>query len=206
MDLQILPWRRVVDRADALPLALDIAGMPRRVSGDTGIGRGLMAALDLLEARPSCAARRIVNVSGDGRESYGPQQGPWVSLAVARDRAIRMGVTVNGLAITIEAPDPAKWYRDWVITGPGGVRRDGGIVRGVRRGDHPQAGAGTLPVCRGGNGDSTECRSITTAVRSGLQPNGLPSFPAVEGTATCRTPEVSPGRSVRLGVGLRTRT
>ncbi len=119
MDLQILPWRRVVDRADALPLALDIAGMSRRVSGDTGIGRGLMAALDLLEARPSCAARRIVNVSGDGRESYGPRQRPWVSLAVARDRAIRMGVTVNGLAITIEAPDPAKWYRDWVITGPG---------------------------------------------------------------------------------------
>jgi hypothetical protein len=120
MDLQILPWRRVVDRADALPLALDIAGTPRRVSGDTGIGRGLMAALDLLEARPSCAARRIVNVSGGGRESYGPRQRPRVSLAVARDRAIRMGVTVNGLAITVEAPDLAEWYRDWVITGPGG--------------------------------------------------------------------------------------
>lgn len=30
-----------------------------------------------------------------------------------------MDVTVNGLVITIEAPDPANWYRDWVITGPG---------------------------------------------------------------------------------------
>jgi len=34
-------------------------------------------------------------------------------------RAAEMGVTINGLAITLEGADLAGWYRAHVITGPG---------------------------------------------------------------------------------------
>lgn len=118
MAPQILPWRRVASEADAAGLAADIAGMPRRVTGDTGIGSGLWTALDLLEAGASCATRQIINVSGDGKESHGPRLRHHVPLGVARDRAEAMGVTINGLAITVEGTDLEGWYRDRVIAGP----------------------------------------------------------------------------------------
>jgi Protein of unknown function (DUF1194) len=103
---------------DAAEVAARIATLPRKVTGDTGIGGGLWTALDLLENDKACAARRIINVSGDGKESFGPRSRHHVALALARDRATEMGVTINGLAITVEGVDLDAWYRDRVITGP----------------------------------------------------------------------------------------
>jgi hypothetical protein len=116
MAPQVMPWHRIGAAEDAVRLAADLARMPRRVTGDTGIGSGLWMALDLLAE--GCAVRRIVNVSGDGRESHGAGRSQRVSLAAARERAAAMGVTINGLAITVDAPDLDGWYRDRVITGP----------------------------------------------------------------------------------------
>ena len=118
MAPQVLPWRRVASDADAAGLAADIAGLPRRVTGDTGIGSGLWTALDLLETGGACAVRQIINVSGDGKESHGPRLRHHVPLAVARERAAQMGVTINGLAITVDGADLAEWYSARVITGP----------------------------------------------------------------------------------------
>jgi Protein of unknown function (DUF1194) len=118
MAPQVLPWRRIDAPADAVGVAADIARMPRRVTGDTGIGSGIWTALDLLQAGASCAARRVINVSGDGKESHGPRPRRHVPLAAARTRAAAMEVTINGLAITVGAADLEGWYRDWVITGP----------------------------------------------------------------------------------------
>jgi hypothetical protein len=115
---QVLPWRRLETAADAVGLARVIAALPRRVIGDTGIGRGLWTALDLFDAGQDCAARRIINVSGDGKESFAPRPRHHVPLAIARARADEMGVTINGLAITVETFDLEGWYRDRVITGP----------------------------------------------------------------------------------------
>ncbi len=116
---QVLPWQRIDSAAAAARLADRIAALPRRVTGDTGIGSGLWKSLDLLEAGRSCAARRIINVSGDGRESVGPRPRHHVPLETARTRADEMGVTINGLAITLTDPDLDTWYSRWVITGPG---------------------------------------------------------------------------------------
>ncbi|MFM7445299.1 MAG: DUF1194 domain-containing protein [Tabrizicola sp.] len=118
MPPQVLPWRRIDDPADAAGLAGDIAGLARQVTGDTGIGSGLWTALDLLESGQSCAARRIINVSGDGVESRGPRPRRHVALSAARERAETMGVTINGLAITVEETGLQEWYRARVITGP----------------------------------------------------------------------------------------
>ena len=46
-----------------------VESMPRDVTGDTGLGAGLMAALQKFESLDSCAFRRVVNVSGDGEET-----------------------------------------------------------------------------------------------------------------------------------------
>jgi hypothetical protein len=118
MAPQILPWHRLVSPEDAVRLAQDLSDMPRRVTGDTGIGSGLWTALDLLEEGQSCALRRIINVSGDGVESFGARPVRQVSLAVARDRAKAMAVTINGLAITTEDDQLQDWYRARVISGP----------------------------------------------------------------------------------------
>lgn len=115
---QILPWRRIDAPEDATGVAAEIVRMPRRVTGDTGIGRGIWAALDLLADGGACAARRIINVSGDGEESFGPRSTRHVSLAAARKRANAMGVTINGLAITVDRVGLQDWYRSRVITGP----------------------------------------------------------------------------------------
>lgn len=115
---QILPWRRIAVPGDAVAVAEDIARMPRQVTGDTGIGAGLWVALDLLATGADCATRRIINVSGDGRESIGARSRHHIALSVARDRAEAMGVTVNGLAITADDTGLPEWYRARVITGP----------------------------------------------------------------------------------------
>ncbi len=119
MEPQILPWHRIADPDDATGLAAAIIGTPRRVTGDTGIGRGLWTALDHLDDGEVCAARRIINVSGDGKESFGPKPRHHLPLAFARARAKAMGVTINGLAISVDEAGLETWYRDQVIVGPG---------------------------------------------------------------------------------------
>lgn len=116
---QILPWQRIVTPADATLLAAKIANTPRKVTGNTGIGSGLWTAIDLLEAFDVCAARQIINVSGDGPETRSPRPRRFIDLQAARTRAQEMGVTINGLAITSDFADLESWYSAHVITGPG---------------------------------------------------------------------------------------
>lgn len=116
---QVLPWFTISTDGDALRLAASFAALGRKVRGDTDIGNGLTAALDLIEGQ-DCGIRRIVNVSGDGRASPGSSRGPArTTLSVAKARASALGVTVNGLAITNDEPDLTEYYRTALITGPG---------------------------------------------------------------------------------------
>jgi Protein of unknown function (DUF1194) len=115
---EVLDWQRLNGPGDAQRLGDSLSGLVRRVTGDTGIGRGLWVALDLLAARESCAARRIINVSGDGKESFGARPRNRMPLAMARARALREGVTINGLAIAATTPDLPGYYQDQVISGP----------------------------------------------------------------------------------------
>jgi hypothetical protein len=118
MPAQVMDWQRLTGPGDTDRLAADIAGMPRKVTGDTGIGSGLSVALDLLDRDQACAVRRIINVSGDGRESFGPRPRHHIPLTKARARAEAMGVTINALAVTASAPGLEVYYRERVILGP----------------------------------------------------------------------------------------
>lgn len=116
---QILPLRRLLTVSDAIGLANSIETVERRVHGSTGIGRGVAAAIDLLESPGVCSRRRVVNVSGDGAETVSPRPRHHVPLAAMRQRANDLGIPINGLAIVTDEIDLGHWYEDRLITGPG---------------------------------------------------------------------------------------
>ncbi|MGL5011563.1 MAG: DUF1194 domain-containing protein, partial [Paracoccaceae bacterium] len=116
MPPQVFAWQRISSPDDAAAVAATLLYAPRVVTGNTGIGRGVSAALDLLEDQ--CALRRVINVSGDGIETLSPRPRTHIPLVQARARATEMGVTINALAITQDSPGLAAWYEDHLITGP----------------------------------------------------------------------------------------
>ncbi len=113
---EALPFRSVSDPADAEALASALARHLRRVSGETALGEGMGLALAMLG--PRCASRRVINLSGDGRESA---EGKVRSLRVAQARALAeaMGVSINGLAIETSDLGLGDYYRATVAAGPG---------------------------------------------------------------------------------------
>lgn len=58
------------------------------------------------------AARKVIDISGDGVNNAGPPP------AEARDRAVAAGITINGLPIVELDPSLAAYYRTNVIGGP----------------------------------------------------------------------------------------
>lgn len=82
-------------------------------SWPTSLGRAVEFAAQLHAANPRPCARRIIDISGDGVNNHGA--GPdWYA-----SRGMLDGYTVNGLAIRGASPDPADYYRDHLIHGPG---------------------------------------------------------------------------------------
>lgn len=119
MPVQIFPLRWVGSQKEAVAMGETILTAPRRMSGNTGLGRGLAEALHLLEADARCATRRVIDVSGDGKESFSPRARDRIVVSAVRDHAAALGITVNGLAISNETRDIADYYRRELITGPG---------------------------------------------------------------------------------------
>lgn len=84
--------------------------------GGTGLGSGMEYALGMIEDNGVTALRKVVDISGDGRESESWREGETM-LPKARRIAQTLGVTVNGLAIQISIPDLTEYYRDNVLVG-----------------------------------------------------------------------------------------
>ena len=111
------PWRIIAGEADAHGFADLTRGFGRPVGGGTGIGKAMFTAVRMLESSGLSSIRRVIDVSGDGREttfrewSVPPDQ--------ARHAAIDRGITINGLAITAEDKELAHYYETQVIAGPG---------------------------------------------------------------------------------------
>jgi len=98
---------------------------PRSFADRTSISGGIDAAVAQLARAPFASERRTIDVSGDGTNNAGRD------IAQARDEALALGITINGLVILSETPLPwnpehtnppgglAKYYRDNVTGGPG---------------------------------------------------------------------------------------
>ena len=98
---------------------------PRSFADRTSISGGIDAAVAQLARAPFSSERRTIDVSGDGTNNAGRDVGQ------ARDEALALGITINGLVILSETPLPwnpehtnppgglTKYYRDNVTGGPG---------------------------------------------------------------------------------------
>lgn len=129
----------LVDGPDtAETFARTVESMPRQVTGDTGLGSGIMASVAKLQALDVCSIRRIINVSGDGEETRvvrGKRR--FSPPPEVRDMAEGLRVEINALAISNEQSGLARYFADNVITGPDAfvmeVRDYAGYSEALRR-------------------------------------------------------------------------
>jgi hypothetical protein len=125
----VVDWTLIRDEEDAGGLAAAILAAPRSFIGRTSISGAIDFAMERFAAAPPHSGRRIIDISGDGTNNSGRP------VTDARDQAVAQGVTINGLAIINDKPNPgyafhtqppgglAEWYRQNVIGGPGAFLR-----------------------------------------------------------------------------------
>lgn len=116
---QVIGWHRIKADEDARQFARVLVTTPRLVSGNTDIGVGISAALDLFEEPGRCFDRAIIDVSGDGRSTAMMRRRDVKALAPTRQRALDMGVVINALAITVDDPGLGAYYTRYVAGGIG---------------------------------------------------------------------------------------
>src|SRR5262252_7855815 len=120
----VVDWTEIRDEEDAASVATAILAAPRSFMGRTSISAAIDFSMARFAAAKWQAARRIIDVSGDGTNNSGRP------VADARDQAIASGVTINGLAIVNDRPNLGYsahtqppgglplYYRQNVIGGP----------------------------------------------------------------------------------------
>jgi hypothetical protein len=105
-------WARIADPSSATAFGAAVRATRRSSNGLTAIGPALLAAAAVFERLPEPAARRVIDLSGDGMANFG------LPPAAARDRIVATGIAVNGLAILTAEPWLSDYYRSNVIGGP----------------------------------------------------------------------------------------
>jgi len=121
----VIDWMLVDGPKAAQAFGDRLLESPRSFADRTAISGGIDAAVAQLARAPFAAERRTIDVSGDGTNNAGRD------VTQARDEALALGITINGLVILSETPLPwnpehtnppgglAKYYRDNVVGGPG---------------------------------------------------------------------------------------
>lgn len=115
-DQQVVnfPWRVLRDEADLAAFAEELMVAPRLViGGQTAIGNAIDYAVALFLASGVEGGRRVIDMSGDGASNRGRD------VRVARDNAVFLGITINGVAILNEEPDLVTYYQRFVVGGVG---------------------------------------------------------------------------------------
>lgn len=117
----VIDWT-VIDGPDAARAFADqLAESPRASESWTAIGAALDFSGRKLESSGFRSERKVIDVSGDGRNNHGPPDAP------IRDRLVQQGVVINGLPIMLDRPNfgrPSereldRYYEENVIGGPG---------------------------------------------------------------------------------------
>ncbi len=120
----VIDWMMIDGAKAAQAFGDRLLESPRSFADRTSISGGIDAAVAQLARAPFTAERRTIDVSGDGTNNAGRDIGQ------ARDEALALGITINGLVILSDTPLPwnpehtnppgglAKYYRDNVTGGP----------------------------------------------------------------------------------------
>lgn len=113
-QIAAVPWTLLDGPAAARVLADRIETTPRLTrEGGTSISHALEFSAALFGSNPFTGDRRVIDVSGDGRNNNG------IKLRPVRDRIVAGGVTINGLVILNEDPTLDTYYESDVIGGAG---------------------------------------------------------------------------------------
>lgn len=114
MQFEVIPWMVIRDEASALQVSRAIDAVPRRIFGG---GTSISGAIDFGVTRFArgeiVSDRKVIDISGDGSNNGGRPA------SLARDDAVALGFTINGLPILSVEPWLEEHYRDEVIGGPG---------------------------------------------------------------------------------------
>lgn len=105
-------WTVISDAASAEALAAAIPATPRMTPGYTSISGAIDYSVRLIAAADLVAVRRVIDISGDGRNNDGRD------VVLARDAAVAAGITINGLAMLDTDAELEIYYRAEVIGGP----------------------------------------------------------------------------------------
>ena len=117
----VVDWMIIRDKASATAFSTRLKLAPVQRGHFTSISAAVSYALTLLRRSPHEGERRVIDVSGDGRNNDGPP------LATARAAALSWNVTINGLPIdnersqeasNLEPGQIAQYYREEVVGGP----------------------------------------------------------------------------------------
>ena len=124
-------WHRIVDARSAQRFAIAVRAAERASAGRTAIGPALLAAASQFARLAEPPVRRVIDISGNGMANFG------LPPAVARDRIVANGITINGLVLPAGEPSLASYYRDNVIGGAGAfvleVRDEAGFDEAMLR-------------------------------------------------------------------------
>ena len=120
----VIDWTTIGDADSAKGFGDRLLEAPRSFADRTSISGAIEFAMGQLDKAPYEAARRTIDVSGDGTNNAGRD------VAMVRDEAVAKGITINGLVILSDNPmswnpdhtNPpgglANYYRNNVVGGP----------------------------------------------------------------------------------------
>jgi hypothetical protein len=120
----VIDWATIGDTDSAKGFGDRLLEAPRSFADRTSISGAIEFAMGQFDKAPYEAARRTIDVSGDGTNNAGRD------VAMLRDEAVAKGITINGLVILSDNPmswnpdhtNPpgglANYYRNNVVGGP----------------------------------------------------------------------------------------
>lgn len=112
----VLEWQVLRDEGSVRDFAEKVRAAPRSFWGRTAIGAGIEQGIKELARLPFDAQRQVIDVCGDGTNNAGRD------VTQARDEAVRLGITVNALAILSTGPDTTPWFNNAEhVNPPGGL-------------------------------------------------------------------------------------
>jgi hypothetical protein len=121
----VIDWTPIDGSKAAQEFGDRLLESPRSFADRTSISGGIDFAVAQIARSPFASERHTIDVSGDGTNNAGRD------VTQARDEALALGITINGLVILSERPLPwnpehtnppgglANYYRDNVIGGSG---------------------------------------------------------------------------------------
>ena len=118
----VAEWAVISDQASAESFVAKVAQVPVSTERWTSISGAIEFAMKRFDSSPYRSNRRVIDISGDGRNNNGRDLGE------VRREALERGIIINGLPIVNDRPtrwgtpperDLDLYYRDNVIGGPG---------------------------------------------------------------------------------------